>query len=860
MVHRVVLVIGAVGMLISAVNSATAATPSFATDDSGFRSKIRPFLAKYCVDCHSNDDPGGEFNIADDLTADVLSRDGRNHWLEVLNVLGGHEMPPKEADQPTAREVTAVVEWARAELVRAEKFKKSDVVVLRRMNRDEYQRTIRDLCGVAYEVDHFPQDPSSGGFDNNGRALSISPMQIEIYLEAAREILDRALVENPLPAGRPESIRWRFEVDEGDGDDHRVEIDNPFGDRPQRPIVHGARNPVENGFKVIHHASWDRNPNVRDFRLPVEGEYIVRVRAAGHTPNRTDVVESVKPMLQARLNDQMKNNPNGERWHHEAYERNLEHFQTSRIYNYGPPRLKLIQNMAGQPSIVDRYDVAASVDRPEIYETRIRATTDKIGLTVEYDYSIPREVENAWCQTGDDFARPELLVDWIEIEGPVYDDWPPSSHTRVMGPYKRIRNDSEAKTYVHGVLKSFMERAYRRPVTVGEVDEKVAIYDAARKTSDTPLSALKAAFSAILVSPHFLYAAEPLEVDTPLNSHQLASRLSYFLWSSMPDEDLIQATVDDRLTSDRELERQLERMLDDPKSEAFVTNFAGQWLGLRQVGANPPTPELYPKYDNHLETSIVQESLAFFEEVLRNDHDVNTFLKSRFVTINERLARFYGIDGVEGDEFREVAVDRTSKRGGLVTQAAVHTITSNGTRTSPVHRGLWILRTLLDQDPGLPVANVGDIAPKVPGIDKATVRQRLEAHRELPQCARCHSKIDPLGFALENYNAAGEWRDQEGQGYQGRIQKNDPMIDARAKLPDGTAVNGVTSLQAALLEREALFKTALTRKLFAYALGREMGLSDDALVEQTVIQWNRNGSNLKNLLKLVVTSDEFKKR
>lgn len=840
--------------------SAVGAESDFSADERGYRSLVAPFVTKYCVDCHGNDDPDGDFNMVDELSADVLSRDGRSRWMEILNVLGGHEMPPKEADQPTLKEVNRVVDWARAELVRAEQFKRADVVVLRRLNADEYRRTVRDLCGVDYDVSHFPQDPSAGGFDNNGRALSISPMQIEIYLNAAREVLDRAIVENPLPTGRPESVRWRFAVDEGDGDSHRVEIPNPFGDRPQRPIVHGAQNPVENGFKVIHHNNWNKKPNVRDFRLPVEGEYIVRVRAAGRTPDRAAVVKSVRPMFEARIAGEVEAHPERARGIREHMERQLKHFDESPIYDYGPPRLKLIQNMAGQPRVVDRYDVAASVDEPMVYSTRIRATTEKIGITVEYDYSIPKTLESFWCQTHDEFPRPELLVDWIEIEGPVYDAWPPKSHTKVLGPFKRIRGDAEAKQYANDVLESFMPRAWRRPVTASEVDEKLAIYDSVRASGEKPIDALKAALAATMVSPHFLYVAELTTVGSELSSHQVAARLSYLLWSSMPDDELVELAAAGRLSDERELKRQIDRMLRDEKSDGFVENFAGQWLGLRQVGANPPTPELYPKYDNHLESSMVKESLAFFEEILRNDHHVRTFLKSRFVTINQRMARFYGIEGVHGDEFRRVDVDRQVKRGGLVTQAAVHTITSNGTRTSPVHRGLWILRTLLDQDPGLPVANAGDIAPKVPGLDKATVRQRLEIHRELAQCARCHAKIDPLGFALENYNAAGEWRDQEGHGYNGRIQPNDPVIDATAKLPDGTAVNGVFSLQSALLERDHLFMAALTRKMFTYALGREMGLGDEELIERTVSEWDRAGGTLKQLIELIVTSDEFRRR
>ena len=263
-----------------------------------------------------------------------------------------------------------------------------------------------------------------------------------------------------------------------------------------------------------------------------------------------------------------------------------------------------------------------------------------------------------------------------------------------------------------------------------------------------------------------------------LTGYELASRLSYFLWSSMPDDELFRLAANGELLKPAVLGAQATRMIADPKSEASVKNFAGQWLGLRKVGTNPPAKNLYPEYDRHLELSIVRETEGFFAEILRNDLDARNLIKSDFVTINERLGRFYGIPGVKGDAIRRVPAPPEAHRGGLVTQASIQSITSNGTRTSPVVRGVWVLRTLLGSDPGLPVANVGEIASKVPGIDKATVRQRLAIHREAAACARCHDKIDPLGLALENYNAAGEWRDREGHGYQGRIEEKDPIIDA----------------------------------------------------------------------------------
>jgi len=266
---------------------------------------------------------------------------------------------------------------------------------------------------------------------------------------------------------------------------------------------------------------------------------------------------------------------------------------------------------------------------------------------------------------------------------------------------------------------------------------------------------------------------------------------------------------------------------------------------------------MYPEYDRHLETSMVDESEAFFREILRHDLDARNLIKSDFVTINERLARFYGIPGVKGDAFRRVPAPPEAHRGGVVTQASIQTITSNGTRTSPVSRGVWVLKTMLGTDPGLPVANAGDLASKVPGIGQATVRQRLQIHREAASCARCHDKIDPLGFSLENFNAAGEWRDHEAQAWNGRSAKDDPVIDASARMPDGTEFKGVEGLQTQLLKQEDLFFNALASKLFTYALGRELGFSDRPMVRAATTEMKKRGSTLRSLILAVAASDRF---
>ncbi len=304
----------------------------------------------------------------------------------------------------------------------------------------------------------------------------------------------------------------------------------------------------------------------------------------------------------------------------------------------------------------------------------------------------------------------------------------------------------------------------------------------------------------------------------------------------------------------------MERLLADPRSAALVEGFADQWLELRKIGSNPPATNLFPQYDRHLETSLTGESRSFFGEILTHDRPVTDFLKSDYITINQRLARFYGIDGVKGDHFRKVDLPPGHPRGGLAGQASFLTITSNGTRTSPVHRGVWILKTLLNQDPGIPPANVGEVPPKVPGIGKATVRQRLTLHRELPQCARCHNKIDPLGLTRENFNAAGAWRRQEGFGYNGRIGREDPLIDASASLADGTRLDGIDGLRSYLLTRNDQFLSALQEKLATYALGREMTLADEPVLRGIMAGWQESTPTLRRLIHGIASSRLFRNK
>ncbi len=849
------LALFATGICTRPVGASEPAPP--AEDRQGYDRLVAPFFAKYCAECHSGDKPEGSFSTeASHLPVSMTDLAARRKWAEVVNVLNSHQMPPDDSPQPSAEQVTSVVDWITGQAVEAELVQRESSVVLRRLNRNEYRNTIRDLLGVDFDTSGFPEDAAAGGFDNNGSALTMSPLQIELYLNAAQQILDRAFVEGDKPAG----ILWHFDPKTGPADRVRQRLDER-----NNPLVNGNNNQEEGDWVIVHHNSWDKSVGVRDFRVPVTGTYIIRIKAAGRSPDRNAVVASAAAFLKHRQDEQDAQNPKGRKYTQEQYDRDLEHFRQDRMYDYGPPRIKLIHQLGSQPRTIAEFDVDASPDHPKIYEFPVRFTTETAGVHIEYAYAIPKVLENFWMQGNDKFARPELMIDWLEIEGPVFDAWPPTSHSRVFAIHNSLHGEraSEAseEKEAREILQTFMRRAWRRPVTEAEVKVAIDQFESARKEHSF-VEAMKFPLMSVLTSPNFLYLVEPASghAGTPLDDFQLASRLSYFLWSSMPDEELFRLAESGQLRKPEVRMHQVDRMLADPRSDAFVRNFTGQWLGLRLVGANPPAEDLYPQYDRHLETSMVGESEAYFREFLQNDLDVRGMIRSDFVTVNERLARFYGIPGVRGDTFQKVSVPDGVHRGGIVTQASILTTTSNGTRTSPVKRGTWILKTLLGTDPGLPVANAGEIAPKVPGIDKATVRQRLEIHRELPQCARCHSKIDPLGFALENFNAAGEWRDQEGFGYKGRVQRDDPVINASSRMPDGTEINGVEGLQTAMLTQEDLFLKSLVSKLLTYALGREPSLADQPTIQQTVKTMKTKGFTIRSVLHEIVTSQQFASR
>ncbi len=832
-------------ILLFAVKLPADEAQEFQADAAGFQRIVAPFLAKHCLRCHGPKDPQGEFRTDRDLTLNFTDAATKGKWSEVVDVLNAHEMPPEKEPQPEPGEVAGIVDWVTQQAALAEQFRRLSTPVLRRLNRNEYRNCIRDLLGVDVDVSIFPNDPLAGGFDTNGSALNLSSSQIDLYYETARRIIVNALQRGP----RPRPVTWLIEPESGDNDRNRVAFAG------QKPIVNGGESAVQDGCRVLRSSEWNKAITVREFILPYPGTYRLRILAGAKVPARAEVVVRAEKLLKENMDNHLLQSSKDAADLKRMYEKNIVHLKTDRMYDYGPPRIRVTRILGGQPVVVGETDITADFDARKDYDFEISFTTEKAGIKIEYAYSIPKVLENFAIQNSEEFARPEAWIDRITLEGPINEKWPPEQYTRLMlGDDRHPVGD---RMHAEKVLRTFMRSAYRRPITEDELKEKLALFDAAVPTSASFEKAITEPLVAVLMSPQFLFLSETTAPGSSLNDFELASRLSFFLWSSQPDQELMKLAAESRLHDHSVLISQIDRMLADPKSEQFVENFAGQWLGLSEFGANPPAADLYPQYDRHLETSSIGESVAFFREVLHSDLGVLNFIDSDFVVINERLARFYGIDGVRGDHFRRVPVPSGVVRGGVMSQASVLMLTSNGTRTSPVKRGTWVLKNILGTDPGLPVANAGEIAPSVPGIGKATVRQRLEIHRELAQCARCHNKIDPLGFALENFDASGAWREKEGFGYKGRIDNNDPDIDASSRMPDGQTIIGLSGLRKALRDKSSLFIRCLTEKLFTYSLGRELSLSDAATVELTIKSVNSSDPTLKELIRAIAASKLF---
>jgi mono/diheme cytochrome c family protein len=761
-------------------SGSTRPSPSGAAPSS-FEEVVVPFVQANCAVCHNDKLKTAGLSLTQYGGSDSMLRD-RDLWEKVVRRVRAGEMPPKGMPRPKPEAIATVTGWIENQFAIADRTTPADPghLTAHRLNRVEYDNTVRDLLAVRFNPSaDFPADDSGFGFDNIGDVLSVSPVLMEKYLNAATKIANRAIPSEALP--KPTRIRYSPEHSpNADG----MELENRFefpaeGDYDLRVAVGGRKEPFRihlllDGKEIKAADVLVEKEGTRSYEINVHvpyGEHTVKAAMEPRTPSAEEVAVA--------------------------------------------ERLKAAEEAAFQKAIA-----AHPEDKKEI--------------------ALQRAISN-----------PPTYIDTLEVRGPYHAVAPPlpESYRRVFGCGHLPGQHTAACARTN--LARLARLAYRRPVTTDEVNRLVALVASAQKDGMTFEQAMRIGLEAILVSPNFLFRIErdPKPNDPtaihPVDDFELASRLSYFLWSSMPDEPLLQAAGQHRLHDQAVLTAQVKRMLLDPKSDALIDNFFGQWLELRNLESIRPDPDEFPQFNTQLRRAMHTETQMFVQSVIRNDSSILDFINGKYTFVNERLAKFYGIPGVSGNEFRRVPLDG-GERSGVLTQASVLTVTSYPTRTSPVLRGKWILENVLNMPPPPPPPGVGSIDAK-PGATAGTMRQQMERHRADPMCAACHTRMDPLGFALENYNAIGQWRTHDaGQ-----------VIDSSGALPGGKAFKGSSELKEILMGSRDTFAECLAEKVMIYALGRGLEGYDRRALKQITSNLAANGYRFSALVSGIVNSVPF---
>lgn len=784
-----------------------------------FADRIQPLFAKYCFDCHGEETHEKELRL--DQFQPKFDGTLAAPWRRVLERVEQGQMPPESAPKPNAEESRTLITWIKNELRSAELARRAEEgrVGLRRLNRTEYQNTVRDLLGVDVDLKNLlPDDAVTSGFDNSAEALHVSSFLMGSYLEAADHVLNLAIANGP----RPPTIDKRLSIKD---------------ERTVKSTGSVYRH-VDDGVAIF--SSWvSANIQVTlwQFASRHRGQYRFRLSGYG--------IQTGKPVTFHVL--------------------------------VGP------LNAAAQQALVDYFTVPAG--EPTVVEfvhhlepqQTLRIVTDGLGAT-------PPEVQKVGA---DKYEGPGLVVQWVDVEGPLLESWPPPSHRRLVGDMQQVPVPSAGNASgleivsqqpladAERILRDFTRRAFRRAVTDEDIRPFLARVSAKLQQGDSFEQALRVGLRSVLISPQFLFLREKMgaagrtqDASQPLDDFALASRLSYFLWSSMPDDELLSLAEQRMLHGPETLRQQVERMLQDPKAAAFTENFVGQWLNLRTIDATMPDRMLYPEYDDILKVSMMKEVLLFFGEVLKNDLSLTNFAASDFTMLNGRLARHYGIPNVEPElEFHKVSLRPESHRGGVLTMGAVLKVTANGTTTSPILRGAWVLDRILGTPPPKPTVDVEAIEPDIRGA--TTIRNQLAKHRQNAACASCHAQIDPPGFALENFDVIGGWRDHYrsiGNGEpvitNGRRVRylNGPAVDAADALPDGRRFTNIDEYKQLLLQDKDQLARAMAVKLLSYATGAEPTDADQPEIEKIVGRIRDKNYGLRSLVHEVVQSETFRQK
>jgi hypothetical protein len=846
----------------------------------------REFLEQYCVECHDSSTKKGDLDLTT-LTFAPNNLTNFNKWVLVHDRVSKGEMPPKKKPRPEASDQEAFVKSLSSSLVSAERTRLAGDgrATRRRMNRYEYENALRDLLHAPWLQlrDSLPEDGEAERFNKIGDSLDVSHVQMARYLAAA----DYALREAMAPqAERPLSKIHRYYARDQRSYTRPMKY-TVFNTAPERatfpvlgfegqpdvrnekaPLTVGSSNPELReleGVGVVAGAYEPIEPKFEEFIAPVPGHYKLRFNAYSVWVGPGEGSKWYVPDLNTVS-----------RGHRD---------EPITITAETPPRLlrKLGDfDVTPEPGVhdIDTWLLAGEMIRPDagrLFRSRPGAGRWQNPLA-EKD------------------GQPGVVFRWLEVEGPIYEEWPPASHKLLFGdlpiatrPRPKVVEDQASHTNRYGrprfkkapgvqviskqpvadaerLLANFIQQAYRHPVGGTEVKRFLPVVKNGLKLGNTFSDAMISAYTAVLSSPEFLYLEEK---PGRLDDFAIASRLSFFLWNSPPDEELLLCAQKGQLRQPEILRAQTERLLADPKSRRFVEAFLDYWLDLRKIVATAPDANLYSDYylDDLLEESALEETRLFFAELLKDNLPARNIVGSDFAMLNERLAAHYGLPPVQGIGLRRTSLPEDSVRGGLMTQAAVLKVTANGTTTSPVLRGAWIMERILGQKPAPPPPNVPALEPDIRGA--VTIRQQLDKHRSLEMCSACHAKIDPAGFALENFDVMGGWRERyrsesEGELAQGIAKSGQKFafhyaqpVDASGTLPNGREFKDVRELKRLLLADERQLARNLTRQLAIYATGAPIYFADRDQIEKILDRTKLNDYGVRSLVTELVQSELF---
>ena len=756
--------------------------------DQTFANDIQPLLSAYCIRCHGPDVQTAEidFSAFDDHGSILRSRP---LWLRALRVLLENEMPPTGA-QPTVEERQRMVAWIDDAVNNLDwsEYRQPGSVTIPRLNRKEYNNTIRDLTGLDLRPgDSFPADgQGESGFRNDRDGLFVAPVLAEKYLQAAGIVVDELIATKT----SKDPLKVRLEIE----DFFRTETNHEF-------TSYGLdlRNYQQTVYRYV--------------TFPRFGRYRFRVRAWGESPAAGQL-----PGVTLRVGGRMVGQ----------------------------------SHVAADPQSPAIYEFEANILRGS-HRVSLHWFKSQTALTNEHNRRLAEEHQQARELAKAEGKKPPaapvlLSLDWVEV-AEALTTGQDGSLVWIAEPGAGMDGREAARR----ILENFAQRAYRRRVGLAEVEPLLAFYDRASERGESFERSVGLALRAALVSPKFLYRSEgggTAAFDHLLDDYELASRLSYLLWMSMPDAELSELARTGSLGNEQTLPQQVARMIADPKSEAFISTFFGQWLGFADLGGTlKPDDVAFPEFTPALGEAMVHEATSFFGRIVREDRSLLEILDSDYSYLNEDLAKHYGLEGIVGREQRLVEFDDV-RRGGVLGMGAILTATSLPTRTSPVVRGKWILETMLGEQLPPPPPDAGELAVQGESSAGMTMRQMYEMHRNEQRCAVCHDEIDPIGFGLENFDAIGRWRETD----------NDQPIDATGTLPSGESFSGPVELKQILLRRSEEFAKMISEQMLGFALGRSLEYYDQPTVDEISRAVIRSEYSAHALVNEIVASYPFRFR